>query len=89
MLWCIRLIGARGVQPSVFGGRLLTALEVDRFAHHENDIKQLARDALKDSIFAAYDIPLLRLPTTGSNEREKIAAALKQAQATFPETSRP
>lgn len=58
---------------------VVLALEVDGFAYHENSTKQLARDALKDSICAAYDISLLRLPTTGSNEREKIAAALQQA----------
>jgi len=48
------------------------AIEVDGFAFHENNPVQLARDTLKDAICTAYRIPLLRLPTTGSGELQRI-----------------
>ena len=47
-------------------------IEVDGFAYHENNPEQLQRDALKDKILSKYEIPILRLPTNGSREREKI-----------------
>ncbi|WP_280457787.1 AAA domain-containing protein [Nocardia carnea] len=47
-------------------------IEVDGFQFHENNPRQLARDALKDEIFASYGIPLIRLPTTGSAEIDRI-----------------
>ncbi|WP_116951743.1 AAA domain-containing protein [Jiangella endophytica] len=56
--------------------RPLLAIEVDGFQYHENNPRQLARDALKDQICASYDIPLLRLPTTGSGEEELIRRRL-------------
>ena len=48
------------------------AIEVDGFAHHENDPLQQVRDAHKDAICAIHQIPLLRLPTTGSGEERII-----------------
>lgn len=55
------------------------AIETDGYAFHKgkNTEAQAARDRLKDSILAKYDIPLLRLATTGSNEKEQIIRALK------------
>ena len=50
---------------------------VDGFAFHENKPEQQRRDELKNSILAKYDIPLLRLATNGSGEREKIMGALE------------
>lgn len=50
----------------------LCAIEVDGFQFHENNPRQLARDALKDEIFDRYGIPLIRLPTTGSAEIDRI-----------------
>ena len=47
-------------------------IEVDGFAFHENNLEQQRRDRLKDSILRKYGINLLRLPTNGSMEREKI-----------------
>lgn len=44
----------------------LLAIEVDGFAFHENNPKQRQRDVLKNEILAAHQMPLLRLPTTGS-----------------------
>ncbi|WDL97762.1 AAA domain-containing protein [Alicyclobacillus sp. ALC3] len=52
------------------------AIEVDGFTYHENNPKQLERDHMKDRIFAAYGLPLLRLPTTGSEERNRICSRL-------------
>lgn len=51
-------------------------VEVDGFAYHENNPEQKRRDMLKDSILNKYEVPLLRLPTNGSREREKLRSAL-------------
>ncbi len=51
-------------------------IEVDGFAFHENNPEQLRRDALKDKILKTYGVPILRLPSNGSIEREKIQKAL-------------
>ena len=69
----------------------ILAIEVDGFAFHENNPDQLARDALKDAICQAHDLPLLRLPTTGSQEQETIRRTLDRlldqpASASPPET---
>lgn len=53
-------------------------IEVDGFAFHENNPEQLCRDALKDTILRKYEVPLLRLPTNGSGERNKIQKALDE-----------
>jgi len=52
--------------------RPVFAIEVDGFAFHENSPTQLVRDGLKDAICATHQIPLLRLPTTGSGEEQRI-----------------
>jgi hypothetical protein len=36
---------------------------------------------LKDGIFAKYDLPLMRLNTTGSGEKEKIVSKLNELLA--------
>ncbi len=56
--------------------RPLCAIEVDGFTFHENNPPQLARDALKDSIFEIYKPPLLRFPTTGSGEIERLRSEI-------------
>lgn len=48
------------------------AIEVDGYQFHKDGTKQSVRDRLKDSIFQKMGIPLLRLKTIGSGEREKI-----------------
>ena len=53
-------------------------IEVDGFAFHENNPEQLRRDALKDAILAKYEVPILRLPSNGSREREKIQRILSE-----------
>ena len=52
------------------------AIEVDGFHYHRDGTRQAERDRMKDAIFAKYEIPLLRLPTNGSGEIQKIQAVL-------------
>lgn len=52
------------------------AIEVDGFKYHKEGTRQAQRDKMKDHIFKSYNIPLLRLPTNGSGEREKIEEML-------------
>ena len=57
-------------------GRLVLAIEVDGWTYHGASDAQRKRDALKDSIMAAYGVPVLRLPTNGSGEERLIREAL-------------
>lgn len=57
--------------------RPVLAIEVDGFAYHNTE-KQKERDSIKDEILYKYGIPLLRLSTTGSGEREKIQSKLAE-----------
>ena len=50
-------------------------IEVDGFSYHNTE-KQKERDLVKNSILAKYEIPLLRLSTVGSGEKEKITNKL-------------
>lgn len=54
----------------------LLLIEVDGFAFHRNNKDQKERDKKKNDIIEKYSLPLLRLPTTGSNEIKKIRDAL-------------
>lgn len=51
-------------------------VEVDGYAFHNNNKKQLIRDNKKDNILRKYGIQYLRLNTTGSNERDRIIDSL-------------
>ena len=53
----------------------ILVVEVDGFAYH-NNAKQQERDQVKNNILEKYNIPILRLSTIGSGEKEKIVAAL-------------
>lgn len=53
------------------------AIEVDG-GSHKSGSKQAERDAKKNSILDKCAIPLLRLRTDGSGEKEKIRNALKR-----------
>lgn len=55
----------------------LLVIEVDGFAYHNND-KQRERDQVKDIIMEKYRIPILRLSTIGSGEKEKLICALEK-----------
>lgn len=50
----------------------ILVVEVDGFAFHLNNPKQLERDRVKDGILEKYNIPILRLPTNGSGEEGKL-----------------
>ncbi len=53
------------------------AIETDGYAYHNEKTMQHSRDELKNNIFKSYKIPLLRLSTTGSNEKERIIQELR------------
>lgn len=57
---------------SKYDNQLVLAIEVDGFEYHDNRPEQLVKDKLKDDICDKLGIPLLRLKTYGSNEKEKI-----------------
>lgn len=59
-------------------GRVVLAIEVDGWEYHGNNKEQQQRDARKDSIMAAYDVPVLRLATNESGEERRIREALDQ-----------
>ena len=52
------------------------AIEVDGTQYHKKDSAQGHRDVLKDAVLSSIGLPLLRLSTAGSNEKERIASAL-------------
>ncbi|MBF0780636.1 MULTISPECIES: AAA domain-containing protein [unclassified Granulicatella] len=57
---------------SVYNKQPVLIIEVDGFKYHDNNPSQLERDELKNNILRKVGIPLLRLKTVGSNEKEKI-----------------
>ncbi len=52
------------------------AIETDGYKYHENNKVQKNRDLLKNNILEKAGLNLLRLSTTGSNEKEKILSSL-------------
>ena len=52
------------------------AIETDGYSFHNDVTEQHQRDKMKDHIFALYSLPLLRLSTKGSGERERIIKQL-------------
>lgn len=59
------------------------AIEVDGMAFHKSGSSQANRDAMKDSVLAKAHVPLLRLSTDGSNEKNRIIEKLMQISSTF------
>lgn len=57
------------------------AIEVDGYQYHREDTEQASRDLLKNHIMELYGIPLLRLKTNGSGERERIIEMLDKLTA--------
>lgn len=55
----------------------IMAIEVDGHSFHQADSEQGKRDLMKNQICEKYGLKLLRLPTTGFAEKEKIEQALK------------
>ncbi|MGT2948900.1 AAA domain-containing protein [Streptococcus devriesei] len=57
------------------------AVEVDGYRYHHHP-DQIRRDTVKNSILEKYHIPLLRLPTNGSHEKEQLVSALSDYEQT-------
>lgn len=55
----------------------MLVIEVDGFAYHNNE-KQQERDQVKNAILEKYEIPILRLSTVGSGEKEHLFDALER-----------
>lgn len=53
-------------------------IETDGYSFHNETAKQHKRDMMKDHIFSLYSLPLVRLSTKGSGEREKIVTVLSE-----------
>ncbi len=53
-------------------------VEVDGYAFHANNPKQLERDQMKDQILHKYGIPILRLATNESGEEARLRNKLNQ-----------
>lgn len=58
--------------------RLVIAIEVDGYYYHKEGSAQQERDKVKDKILEKYDIPLIRLNTTGSGEKEKLEKMINE-----------
>lgn len=54
------------------------AIEVDGYEFHKTGTQQASRDRLKDQILKQNEIPLLRLSTVGSREKERIIQKLDE-----------
>lgn len=54
-------------------------VEVDGHAYHADNPKQLKRDKMKDEILAKYDIPIIRMKTTESDEERRLKEKLGEA----------
>ena len=54
------------------------AIETDGYNFHHHETEQYQRDQMKNHILDVYGLPLLRLSTTGSSEKEKIVAMLSE-----------
>ncbi len=59
-----------------FDKGLVACIEVDGYNYHKEE-KQSKRDKIKDSILEKYHIPLLRLNTTQSKEKQRIESLLR------------
>lgn len=53
-------------------------IETDGYTYHNDETEQHQRDLLKNNILSVYGLPLLRLKTNESGEKEKIISLLKE-----------
>lgn len=53
------------------------AIETDGYTYHNDETEQHHRDLLKNHILEVYGLPLIRLRTNESGEKEKILSALE------------
>lgn len=58
--------------------RPVLAIETDGYEYHKKENVQFKRDCMKNHILELYNIPLVRLSTTGSNEKTIIENKLKE-----------
>ncbi|MBR0038384.1 MAG: AAA family ATPase [Lachnospiraceae bacterium] len=56
----------------------ILAVETDGYMYHKQGTAQYKRDELKNSIFEKCNIPLVRLSTNGSQEKEKILEVIQR-----------
>lgn len=56
----------------------ILAIETDGYTYHNDQTVQHERDLMKDHIMSNYGLPLLRLSTKGSGEKEKVLSILLQ-----------
>lgn len=56
----------------------ILVVEVDGYAYHVNNPRQVARDRMKDAILEKYGIPILRLRTNESGEEARLYIKLKE-----------
>ncbi|RDU72854.1 DUF2726 domain-containing protein [Helicobacter aurati] len=56
----------------------ILAIEVDGYAFHKQETKQYQRDLYKNNILKKYDLKLMRLSTTDSNEKARIIQTLQE-----------
>lgn len=61
----------------------MLVIETDGYSFHKEETEQYRRDLKKNHILALYNIPLLRLSTTGSSEKEKIVEALSNSNSVY------
>lgn len=54
------------------------AIETDGYSYHNDKTEQHKRDLLKNHILVTYELPLLRLKTNESDEKEKIITQLNR-----------
>ena len=54
------------------------AVETDGYSYHNCSGEQIRRDRMKDHLLQTYGIPLVRLSTKGSGEKEKIVSRLME-----------
>lgn len=54
----------------------ILAIETDGYSYHNESTAQHQRDQMKDHILSCYGLPLLRLSTKGSNEKERVIKEL-------------
>ncbi len=52
------------------------AIETDGYSYHNDETDQHQRDLMKNHILEVYGLPLLRLRTNESNEKERVVSSL-------------
>ena len=60
----------------------ILAIEVDGYNFHKHTTVQSKRDEMKNHILNLYNIPLIRLATNGSQEKEVLYRKLKDLLVT-------